>query len=189
MKYFTPQLFIRLQDLRDEAAVQEWQRATREYSAALADVLPDLPAPLRKLTKGDALHDADVVSITRLKDTLSVTLRPEVSGDLLILSYELIGAPLINCDAFPPDYQTTHVAWLYDELGVERVPGPPSWLTARDRARGDGLITVATHHILLSNGWEMGLKFRKFKLSRPETYLPSPGTTSGNTLDGLTRSA
>jgi len=81
------------------------------------------------------------------------------------------------------------VVWLYDELGVERIPGPPSWLTPEDRARGDGWATVSTHNILLSNGWEVGLKFRKFKLARPETYIPASGPATANQEEMLPRSA
>ncbi|HEX5271557.1 MAG TPA: hypothetical protein VFW33_13765, partial [Gemmataceae bacterium] len=125
MQYFTPQLFVRLQDLCDDSAAREWDRVTGEFAASLADILPQLPAPLRRLAKEVPLHDADVISMTRHKDTLSVTLRPELPGDLLVLAYELVENPVVNRSALPPEHRTEHVAWLYDELGLDRVSGPP----------------------------------------------------------------
>ncbi|HKI30779.1 MAG TPA: hypothetical protein VKA46_02725 [Gemmataceae bacterium] len=189
MKYFTPKLFVRLQDVHDEAAIHDWERAARKYASSLTDVLPHLPTSLRQVLKEWPLHDADVLSMTRLKDTLSITLRPELSGELLVLSYTLIEAPTFNRAALPREHCTEQVLWLYDELGFELVSGPPSWLTAADRERGDGRATVCTHRILLSNGWEVALKFRKFKLSRPETFIPSFGPTAGDREEMLTRSA
>jgi hypothetical protein len=189
MKYFTPELFIRLQDLRDEAAIREWERVTQEYTSSLADVLPQLPAPLRQITKQTPLHDADVLSMTQLKDTLAITVQPELSADVLILSYRLVESPVLNRAALPPACRSEPVSWLYDELGVERIPGPPSWRTRDDRARGDGRVTVATHNILLGNGWEVGLKFRRFRLIRPETYIPSSGPAAADQQEMLPRSA
>ncbi len=189
MKYFTPQLFVRLQDIHDDSAAQQWERVSQEYAAAIADVLPQLPAALRRLTKEVPLHDADVISMSRQKDTLSIALRPESPGDMLVLIYELIESPVVNQAALPPEHRIEHVAWLYDELGLDRMSGPPSWHTAQDRARADGLATVYTHDILLSNGWEVGLKFRKFRWARPETYIPSPAPVTDGRDELLTRSA
>jgi hypothetical protein len=188
MNYFTPKLFVRLQDIRDEAAIQDWEQAVREYASSLAGIRRRLPASLRRLLKEFPLHDAEVLCMTRLKETLSITLRPELSDKLLILSYNLIEAPSINRSALPPEHRTEQAAWLYDELGLELVSGSPNRLTAADRARGDGRATTYTHSILFSNGWEVRLKFRTFKLSCPETFLPAPGHADGQG-ELLTRSA
>jgi hypothetical protein len=189
MKYFTPKLFIRLQELRDEAAVDEWERAARRYTSFLTGLLPQLPAPLRRLLKGPPLHDADVLAMTRVKDTLTLTLRPELSEEVLVLAYTLVEDPAVNRSARSREHCTEPVSWLYDELGVELVQGQPDWLTATDRARGDGRATVCTHSILLSNGWEVRLRFRKFKWSRPETFLPEPRPAEDGAAEMLTRSA
>jgi hypothetical protein len=189
MNYFTPKLFVRLQDVRDEAAIQDWEQAVRDYAASLGGILPRLPASLRQMLKKLPLHDADILSMTRLKDTLSITLRPELSGELLVLSYTLVEGPSINRSALPPEHCTEQVAWLYDELGLELVSGPPNWQTAADRVRGDGRATICTHSILLSNGWEVRLKFRRFKLLRPETFIPSPPPAADDQEEMLTRSA
>jgi hypothetical protein len=189
MKYFTPKLFVRLQDVRDETAIHDWERAARKYASALSNVLQHLPRDMRQLLKKWPLHDADVLSMTRLKDTLAITLRPEMSSELLVLSYALVEAPTFDRGAIPREHCTEQVLWIYDELGFELVSAPPTWLTARDRARGDGRATVCTQRILLSNGWEVRLKFRKFKLFRPETFLPPLGPTTEDQEEMLTRSA
>jgi hypothetical protein len=189
MKYFTPQRFLRLQDVRDDAAIAEWERAVREYASSLAGVLPQLPPPLRRLLKEPPLHDADVLSMTQWKDTLSLTLRPELCDEVLVLAYTLVEKPTIHRAALPREHCTEDVTWLYDELGVELVQGQPTWLTAADRVRGDGRATVWTHAVLLSNGWEVRLRFRKFKWSRPETFLPPPRPAADGPTEMLTRSA
>ena len=102
MKYFTPELFIRMQDLRDEAAIREWEQVSREYADTLSLIAPQLPSPARQFAKQVKLHDADVLSMTQLKDTLSITVQPELSADVLILSYSLVESPVINRAAFPP---------------------------------------------------------------------------------------
>ena len=63
---------------------------------------------------------------------LSLTLPGPVHppDDLVVLGYTLTESPTINRAALPEVYRTEDVAWLYDELTHERVPGPPSWLTA-----------------------------------------------------------
>jgi hypothetical protein len=174
MHYFTPELFVRLQDLRDEAALQAWDRASAAYASSLEGTLPTLPRDLRRVGKGLTLHDADVLTITRSSDVLSITVQPDLPGaGLLILSYTLVESPRVERSVFPREHGTEHAAWLYDELALaEPSAGPPSWQTAQDRARGDGRVTVYTHDILLSNGWEVLLKFRRFRLGAPETLLP-----------------
>jgi len=191
MRYFTPQFFVRLQNLRDEAALQDWERAVSAYTASLEHSLPQFPRPLQRLIKGFTLHDADVRCITLAKDVLSITLQLDPPRrELLILSYTLIEAPTINRAALPQEYRTESTGWLYDELAVaDPISGPPSWLRPEDRDRADARISVYTHNILLSNGWTVFLKFRKFQLSCPEALLPSPIPVDEDQEETLTRSA
>jgi hypothetical protein len=176
MKHFTPELFVRLQDLRDRAAIQDWERATQEYASSIEGSLSQLPRPLQHLLGKLPLHDADVLSVSRSKDVLTITLRPELfDGQLVVLTYTLVESPRINRSALPRDYCTAHVAWLYDEVSLPKpIPGPATWQTAADRRRGDDLVTVYCHDILLSNGWEVGLTFRKLTLAQPEALIPAP---------------
>ena len=54
MQYFTPELCVRLQNLEDRGALQEWDRAAARYASALQQVLPQFPAPLPPLRSGSA---------------------------------------------------------------------------------------------------------------------------------------
>jgi hypothetical protein len=191
MNYFTPQRFVRLQNLRDEAGLREWDQAASEYAVALAEALPQFPKQLRRLVKEFPLHDADVRSITRKGDVLSITLHPDPPGkNLLILSYTLIEPPTINHSALPREYCTEQASVLYDELALaEPVVGPPSWLAPEDRDRPGARAPVYTHDLLLSNGWEVFLKFRKSDLSFREALLPAPAPAEENEEESLARSA
>jgi hypothetical protein len=160
MKYFTPELFARTQNLADHAAVREWERASVAYTTTLTEVSRHLPRSLRRIIEEFHLHDADVLSMSRTGETLAITLQLEPpDNSLLVLTYSLVESPQIDHSALPSEYRAEQPAWLYDEIGLSE-PGAAALLF--------------THHILLSNGWEVRLKFRKFKLSRPETLLPLP---------------
>jgi hypothetical protein len=173
MHYFTPGLFVRLQDLKDEGAVIEWDRAVERYAARLREIGPRLPRPLRRAAQGFKLHDADVLSMSRRGDTLCVTLQLDPPAEfLLALTYSLVEEPRVNRSALPPEYRTPQPAWLYDEVGIaEPRPAPP-----RRRAggrRGAKAPPVYSHDVLLSNGWEVGLRFSRVRLSQPMALLPT----------------
>ena len=173
MRYFTPELFVRLQDLTDRNAPQEWDSAAERYTAALQETLPRLPLAVRKLARHPLLHDAEVLCISQARDNLSITLQPELSdGRLIVLSYTLVEDPRINRAAIPAPYQTEYVAWLHDEFGLgEPAPRQPSG--RRRNAQGNGAVPVYRHDILLSNGCELSLGFRRFRITRPQQLLPS----------------
>jgi len=178
MNYFTPELFVRLQDLKDQAALKEWEAAAARYALLLQNSWPRIPAPLRRIVKQYNLHDAEVVSMNCAGNNLSLTLQldPPVAF-FLVLTYTLIETQQINRSALPTEFRTQPPQWLYDEIGV----GQPITAQSEEKSKaphGSGrsdLGPVFTHNILLSNGWELALKFRKFKLSRPEAILPAPG--------------
>jgi hypothetical protein len=190
MKYFTPQIFVRLQDLRDEAAIQDWERASSAYAASLGDSLPQFPRSVQRLIREFALHDADVRSMTRSGNVLSITLQPDPPrSTLLVLSYTLIAPPQIDRSALPQEHYSEEAMWLYDEFALdEPISSPSSLLPNGDRERKNARVPVYIHSILLSNGWEVALKFRKFKLSCPEALLPAPCGTEEKD-EALTRSA
>jgi hypothetical protein len=190
MQYFTPELFGRLQDLKDHDALQAWDRAAESYASALRKVLPSFPPSVRKLAGKYILHDAEVLFITRSRDNLSITLQPELEGGhLLILSYTLVGEPQFNPAAIPEKYRTEYAAWLYDELSRGKpVPRRPPRRKAGAAAR-NGRSPVYCHDILLSNGWELFLRFRQVKITRPQRLLPPPESFEDDPAGSLSRSA
>jgi hypothetical protein len=189
MQYFTPELFVRLQDLTDRGASADWDRAAERYSAALQQTLPRLPASVRKLVGQDLLHDAEVLCIAQSRDNLSVTLQPErADGRLLVLSYTLVEEPTVNRAAIPDKYRTEYIAWMYDEFDLrEPTAGSPS--RRRGVSARNGPVPVYCHDILLSNGWELFLRFRQLKVTRPQRLLPAPRSAEGDGDAELSRSA
>jgi hypothetical protein len=188
MRYFTPELFARLQDLDDRAALKEWDRSAERYSTSLQQIHSRLPVTVRKLAGLPLLHDAEVLCIAQSRDKVSITLEPESDdGRLIVLSYTVVEDPQINRSAFPDTYRTEYVAWLYDEIALgkpgARRPSFPRGATARD-----GRVPVYHHDILLSNGWELSLRFRSVKIARPRRLLPSL-PADGNAKGELSRSA
>jgi hypothetical protein len=175
MQYFTPELVVRLQNLLDRAALEEWDRAAERYATALKRVLPRFPAPLRKFAGKAVLHDAKVLSIFQSGANLSITLQPEHEDDkLVVLSYTLVGDPRLNTAAFSDEYRTEYSAWMYDEFSqgkpIARLPGQ----RGKGADQQNGSVPVYCHDILLSNGWELFLRFRQFKVTRPRCLLPAP---------------
>ena len=190
MQYFTPELFVRLQHLEDRAALQEWDRAAERYTSALQQALPKFPAPLRKFAGECILHDAEVLSITQSRDNLSITLQPEQDdGHLLVLSYTLVEAPRLNAAAFSEQYRTEYSAWMCDEFRL----GEPMACLPSSRRRGaaqqNGQVPVYCHDILLTNGWEVALRFRQFKATHPQRLLPAPRTAEKGPAGKLSQSA
>ncbi len=163
MKYFTPDRYVRLQDFSSDAkmdaAGEDWERAARRYRRKLSRLLPELPSSLQSLVAKYCLHDAQVLTIGSKDCTFIIVLR--LSGppqQLLILNYELAGAPVILKGVLPPDHCAEQTQWLYDE--IEHVSGNKD---------------VWVHSILLSNGWEVRLPLRNLRLNQSEALYPTSG--------------
>lgn len=190
MQYFTPELFVRLQDLKDRAAAQEWDRAAERYVSALKQISPQFPAALQKLAGPYLLHDAEILCISHSRKNLAITLQPEQEdGHLLVLSYTLVEDPQLDSSAFPEPYQTEYVAWLYDELGLmEPMARRPAWGKGTT-GRQERQVPVYCHDILLSNGCELLLRFRQFKVTRRQRLIPAPRPVEGERTGKLSESA
>ena len=102
MRYFTPELFVRLQDIEDRAAISEWEQASRTYAEHLDEIRPRLPRSVQRFVKDVRLHDADVVSISQSGNAVFIAVQPEdQGGNLLTLAYTLVEDPCINRAALP----------------------------------------------------------------------------------------
>jgi hypothetical protein len=173
MKYFTPERWLGLQNTADRhawaAAQADWERAIETYREELAVAFPYMPDRLRRFAESECLHDATVLSTWLEKKRLEILLYSDPpDGRLFLLVYALAERPRVIPSGIPPEYQTPHQGWMYDEIGVE--DGGPSGQA--------GQSVVFTHAILLSGGWEVRLRFRRFHYRRPEALLPLPGVPS-----------
>jgi hypothetical protein len=161
MNYFTPDLIDRFGSpepaVADEADAA-WEEAGNRYRAYLASVKAQLPPGLRQVLNDYYLHDAVVLAMGRLDGRVVVVLQLDTPPqDLLILTYDLLGAPEVLRDVLPDGHRCpTRVEWMYDE--VERVPGEPAgWVQS----------------VLFGNGWELRLRFRDVHVQRLQPVLPA----------------
>jgi hypothetical protein len=77
MKYFTPELYIRLQDREPkamDAADAAWTDASKRYDGYLQTILPELSSTVRQLLEGYYLHDAEILSVGRKGDAFVILL-------------------------------------------------------------------------------------------------------------------
>ena len=85
-------------------------------------------------------------------------------------------------------YRTEYVAWMYDEIGLgEPVMHRPSG--RRRTNQENGQVPVYYHNLLLSNGWELFLRFRQLKITRPQQLLPSSRSSLRTANGELSQSA
>jgi hypothetical protein len=164
MKYFTPELVVAYGS--DDPATWKdaearWDDACARYDVYLASIKDRLPADLRHVEETYRLHDAVVRGMGRRDGAFVLVLQPaDPPQRLLTFIYELVGAPVIQEDMLPAEYQSTGgcVDWQYDE--IEMAEGEP---------------TTWWQSILFSNGWEVTLHFRAVRVEAAEALLPVPG--------------
>lgn len=179
MNYFTPARYLRLGNLENEdeflAAQQGWEDAISGYRAHLDAIKGRLPPRLRRFLTRDGvyLHDARVLSIHQRTDHLVITLQPGSLPDrLVVFEYWLVEEPLIQIDQLPPDRCREPIEWLYDEVDLDRPEGPrglPVHLPVRQTNP-----PTFRHNILLSNGWELTVRFRNVRVEVPLRVVPVP---------------
>lgn len=182
MKYFTPERLARLQDHSDEkqflAALDDWERALEDYWQQLNEIqqrLRETQPPLAKnlqeflkLFTTVSLHDARVLDMyfgsrSRFRITLHLEFQPE---RLVVLTYSLDEHPQIQANVLPEQLRSDPVAWLYDEVTFED-----------STSSGEPLFR---HSILLSDGSEVGLRFRSVTIERPVPLVPAVPVNPGS---------
>jgi hypothetical protein len=163
MKFFTPEL-IAMGRSKDHAVLNKqeelWDEACARYFARLDVLKPDLPAGLRKLVDSYYLHDAIVRGMGQSGNTFIVLLQLDTPPQsLLTLTYDLIAEPTINQDALPLPYRArgSQVDWQHDEIEREECE-----------------IATWSQSILLSNGWEVLLRFRDVAVQEAAALIPAP---------------
>ena len=156
MKYFTPELYMQLQNPRDEAADAEWDRRVERYDAELDRLMPQFPEPVKEFVTKINLHDAEIRSmgLAGLTFTMTVALEPP-NTRLVTLKYTLAEPPQILRDTYDAAFCSPGAEWMYDEIGL------------------DEMSRAFTHDILLGNGWEIRLKFRELEITWSEALYPA----------------
>src|SRR5712675_1067209 len=106
MKHFTPERWLRFQNVEDESALlsahADWEQALTAYRAEMAQALPLLPADLRRFAEGECLHDALLLGDWQTKGALHLLVRPEPpANDRALLGYALVEAPRVVLAALP----------------------------------------------------------------------------------------
>jgi hypothetical protein len=157
MKYFTPELYV-LGQSEDPAALDEVERAWEEnlerYAAHLGQIRPRLPAELVGLLDRYDLHGAEVLTLGRSGDNLVLVAQLDPAVATLLLTWDLTAEPEIDRGALPPELRQERAVWLYDEVDVGSGP-------------------AFSQSILLSNGWEVRLRFRALRVVTVEPLLLS----------------
>jgi Protein of unknown function (DUF4085) len=164
MNYFTPALLERFGSLDPAIAAAgeaEFETAHQRYEEHLRRIEPDLSQHVKEFNDL-LLHDARVLSIARPGDELVMVLRQDVPPrDLVLLTYSLIGEPVIDREALPENHRSEVMDFLYDELDV---------------VHEDGRVTFA-QSILFGNGWEMRLRFSDVRVALAASIYPLPEAT------------
>ncbi len=158
MKYFTPELYVRGQS-DDDSVLNEVERlgdeAIEAYASSLRQARPCLPGGVTELLDRFDLHGAEVLSMGRREQEVVIVVQPGPAVATVMLSYELVESPHVDEAALPPKYRSERVAWMYDEV---------EWC---------GGEAACQQSILLSNGWEVCLRFRDLRVVALEPLLLS----------------
>src|SRR5436309_3127980 len=131
MKYFTPDLYQRMQDCGSEQAIEaadaDWERAATRYRRHLRRIWAGLPKGVRTLLDNFYVHDADVLSMGQQGQTFVMVVRLDAPpNELLFLHYRLTREPVIEKGAFVAKGVSGPVQWMYDEVGQAR-NGQAGW--------------------------------------------------------------
>jgi hypothetical protein len=160
MRYFTRDLYRRCRSTDEtvlNAACQEWEQANEAYEQHLAALAPEFPPHLREFADL-LLHDAKVQSIARQGDRLILVLQKDIPPrDLVILSYELVGEPVVEPFADAPADWSRPTTFQFDELDVERA--------------SEG--AIYSQSIVFGNGWLMRLRFRDVRVTVAQSVYPA----------------
>jgi hypothetical protein len=200
VRYFTPELFVRLQECPNAEAFPAvnaaWEQSAQQYWEQLQQLTPQFPPELRRFVRWGSMHDARVLEIGTAPRRTTLVLLEDRAPRLVFLTYSLVDAPVIDRAALPREHHSVPTLWLYDEVERDpemlynvrrRVQHRTSALPALE-ASEDGRRPIFLHSILLSNGWEIRLRFHRLTASRTNCLLHGADPT-GRAEELLTPSA
>ena len=185
MKYFTPELFVKLQECEDQSAFRavnaSWEDAIRRYRERLGEIRTGPKDGVRDFSRRKSLHDAQVVDIGVSEKRLTIVLQETTAAGLVSLTYSLVDSPLIDRAAIPEQHRSSPTSWLYDEIDRDEDTAydPKLRLLAKtsglpEGERGEPRWKPIFHHsILLSNGWEVRVRFHRLAVARTTSLIRS----------------
>ena len=152
MNYFTPERYVAFNS--PDAAVadradDEWERSIVAYRRHLKRIQPQLPAKVRQLATDICFHDAEYLGMSKISipgnagDLAVLSVRH--GGQVHVLTYLLVAEPLVSRPVEAAVFKADHPHWLYDEFDID----------------DSGTVT---HHILISDGRVVSLRFVAFDL-------------------------
>jgi hypothetical protein len=162
MKYFTPERWLRLQhDDRDvfNQAMEDWEQAIDDYRTYINANLTSRSRDLYTFATGVSLHDAALIESWKEGKQLCLLLRPEGKSGNVLLTYTLVEDPVSIPWVLPPSFapHRPQPLWMYDEIEVEPATNASSSRMNR----------VYRHWVLFNNGWEVCVRFVKFRYTLP----------------------
>lgn len=163
MKYFTPELIVAYgsnDPTTWKQAEERWDTACEQYNTALSSLKPAFPPGLRRIEENYSLHDAVIQGMGWREGAFVFMLQLDPPPQLLLtLTYDLAEEPTVKQDVLPAEYRSTgsYIDWQYDEI-EKASEQPPTWRQS----------------ILLSNGWEILLRFRDIRVEEIQALIPSP---------------
>jgi hypothetical protein len=181
MKYLTASRYLEFQQATDErsfrTALADWERASKAYRKYLRSILPKLPKKLARFAERECLHDAILLDGFRGHSKLTLVVKTESPADKrFLLEYSLVEKPRIETHLFPADNCSATASWLYDEIRLEK-----------QRFGHSG--PVFSHSILLGDGREITLSFRRFSYSERQPSGIAPPSLGEGAPSFLSRPA
>lgn len=161
MKFFTPELYARLQrsDLSDvQAADDDWEKAEAQYERRLEAVRDKLPESALKLLDGPRWHDAEVFWMGQAGPFFAILLKlePPLSATMLV-TYRTVEQVCLDRAAFANELRASVMQWMYDEIDLGNRAG------------------CFRHAILFSNGSQIEIEAGEVQITTVDTvYASSP---------------
>ena len=198
MKYFTPELFIKLQECEDGNALRivnaSWEHAVLQYRQRLGELRTGTKDGVLAFMRRKSLHDALVMDISISKKRLTIVLQETLGAGLVSLTYSLVDSLSIDRFTIPEPHRSSPTSWLYDEIDRDedtvfdpnlRLLAKISGLSESEQAKGK---PVFHHSILLSNGWEIRVRFHRLVVAQMTSLLRCT-ESSPRAEDAMTHSA
>jgi hypothetical protein len=172
MNYFTPELLKRFNSRDDDiadTAHKESEQAIRAYKEHFDKIREKLPEDVRRLLRSFYLHDAKLESFLIGERVVSIFVRPEADGDVLLMLRYLLAGPARLSGNWRRSKNQPPLEWLYDEFDVRQKRGS----------------AVFTHSILFTDDRELQLDFSDMVLDTYQVVVSPQNRVTREQRHGL----